>query len=127
MKINGITIPHPVTFTKKKPTESRAGATPTFSVKRTVIHKPASPKAKYAMPFVAVVAAVATFSAGAAIATAAGATIAAMVAGGAMMVGAAATVVGTVTGNKNLVKYGGILSAVGGIGAIGLRDRKSVV
>lgn len=70
-----------------------------------------------AMPVVAVAAAAATFATGAGIAMAAGATLGAMVAGGAMMVGAAMTIVGTVTGRPNLVKWGGIISLAGGIGA----------
>jgi hypothetical protein len=45
-----------------------------------------------------------------------GLTIAGMVAAGAVMIGSAATIVGTITGNKNLVKYGGIVAAVGGLG-----------
>lgn len=73
-----------------------------------------------AMPVVAIVAAVASFAAGAAIATAAGATLGAMIVGGAMMVGAAMTVVGTISGNQNLVKWGGIISLAGGVGALGL-------
>lgn len=70
-----------------------------------------------AMPVAAIAVAATSFIAGATIATAAGATVAAMVAGGAMMVGAAMTVVGVVTGRQNLVRWGGILTAVGGIGA----------
>ncbi len=73
-----------------------------------------------AMPVVAVIAAIGSFTAGAAIATAAGATLGAMVVGGAMMVGAAMTVVGAVTGNQKLMKVGGILSLAGGVGAIGM-------
>jgi hypothetical protein len=38
--------------------------------------------------------------------------------GGAMIAGGALTAIGAITGNKNLTKYGGILSMVGGVGAL---------
>lgn len=100
----------------------RIGASPTGRVKKSVVHAPKEPKAIHAMPVVAVIGAIASFSAGAAVvaggigAIAAG-SVAAMVVGGAMMVGAALTVVGVVTGNEKLTKIGGILSLAGGIGA----------
>jgi hypothetical protein len=72
------------------------------------------------MPVVAIAAAIGTFAAGAGIAFAATATLGAMVVGGAMMIGAAMVIVGTVTDRPNLVKWGGILSLAGGIGALGL-------
>lgn len=118
--IAGVRI-HPGFFNQKrrKVDEYRVGDAP-VRARRTAVPKPKVLRAKYAMPLVAVVAAVASFATGAAIATAAGATLGAMVVGGMMMVGAAMTVVGTVTGNKNLTKWGGIVSLVGGIGALGL-------
>ena len=100
----------------------RIGASPTGRVKKSVVHAPTEPKAIHAMPVVAVIGAIVSFSAGAGIvaggigAIAAG-SMAAMVVGGAMMVGAALTVVGVVTGNEKLMKVGGILSLAGGIGA----------
>jgi hypothetical protein len=72
------------------------------------------------MPVVAIAAAIGTFAAGAGIAFAATATLGAMVVGGAMMIGAAMVIVGTVTDRPNLVKWGGILSLAGGVGALGL-------
>lgn len=119
--IAGVRI-HPGFF-KESPRrdEPRVGAGPTgMRVKQMATSKPSNPKAKYAMPVIAVVAAIGSFAAGAAIATAAGATIGAMVVGGAMMIGGALTIVGTVTGNQNLTKWGNILSIVGGVGALGL-------
>ena len=49
-------------------------------------------------------------------ATAVAVTTAEMVVAGMMVAGGAMSLVGNVTGNQNLMKYGGIVSAVGGIG-----------
>lgn len=120
--IQGVRI-HPGFFKqqRRKPVEHRVGDAPTsIRLKPTSIPKPRAPRAKYAMPAVAIIGAIGSFIAGAGIALAAEATVAAMVVGGAMMVGAAMTVVGTVTGNAKLAKWGTILSVVGGIGALGL-------
>lgn len=105
---------------KRRVDEYRVGASPVRLKKTATAPKPKAPRAKYAMPVVAIVAAVGSFAAGAAIATAATATVGAMVVGGMMMVGAALTIVGTVTGNAKLTKIGGIVSLVGGVGALGL-------
>lgn len=96
--------------------EPRIGARSLGRVKKTVIHAPNKPAGKYAMPVIAVVAAVATFVEGYAAVVAATSLTSAIV-GGAMMVGAAMTVVGTVTGNEKLAKYGAILSL--GASAVG--------
>lgn len=72
------------------------------------------------MPIIIIAAAAGSFIAGAAIATAAGATLGAMIVGGAMMVGAAMTIVGTITENKNLARWGAILSIAGGIGSLAI-------
>lgn len=95
--------------------EPRIGARSLGRVKRTVVHAPNKLAGKYAMPVVAVVAAVASFATGVATVAAATGIVGAIV-GGAMIVGAAMTVVGTITGNEKLTKWGGILSLAGGIG-----------
>lgn len=115
MKINGLTIPHPVVFARRERELPRVGAGTSARVKPTVVHKPSNPRAKYAMPIIPIVAAIATIAAGATVA--AGVGIAAMVAGGAMMIGGALVIIGTITDRPNLVKWGGILSIAGGIGA----------
>lgn len=120
--IQGVRI-HPGFFKqqRRKPVEHRVGDAPaSIRLKPTSIPKPRAPRAKYAMPAVAIIGAIGSFVAGAGIALAAEATVAAMVVGGAMMVGAAMTVVGTITGNQKLAKWGTVLSVVGGIGALGL-------
>lgn len=120
--INGVRI-HPGFFKQRvrNPAEHRVSDAPVSArLKPTSIPKPKTPRAMYLMPVVAIIGAIGSFTAGAAIATAAGATLGAMVVGGAMMVGAAMTVVGTVTGNQKLAKWGGVLSIAGGIGALGL-------
>lgn len=105
---------------KRRVDEYRVGASPVRLKKTATAPKPKVPRAKYAMPIIPIIAAVGSFAAGAAIATAATATVGAMVVGGMMMVGAALTIVGTVTGNAKLTKIGGIVSLVGGVGALGL-------
>lgn len=105
---------------KRRVDEHRVGASPVRLKRTATVPKPKAPRAKYAMPIIPIIAAVGSFAAGAAVATAAGATVGAMVVGGMMMVGAALTIVGTVTGNAKLTKIGGIVSLVGGVGALGL-------
>lgn len=120
--INGIAI-HPGFFNRKatRTPEYRVGASiARTSIKKSIVTTTRAPKAKHAMPVIAIVAAIGSFAAGAAIATAATATIGAMIVGGMMMVGAAMSVVGTISGNAKLAKWGGILTMVGGVGALGL-------
>jgi hypothetical protein len=63
------------------------------------------------------IAAAATASAGVA-AFAAATTMVGMITAGMMVAGAAMTAIGTLTGNKNLTKWGGIVSLAGGVGNI---------
>lgn len=112
---------------KRRVDEYRVGASPVRLKKTATAPKPKAPRAKYAMPIIPIIAAVGSFAAGAGIASAAvaaglgtAAAVGSLVVGGLMMVGAALTIVGTVTGNAKLTKIGGIVSLVGGVGALGL-------
>lgn len=123
MIINGLRIPHPATFKRREVERPRiSAAPPMFQVKRTETARPPNPRAIHAMPVIAIVAAIGSIAAGAAGAAAlvAGTVTLTTVLAGAMVVGGAMTLIGAATGNQNLMKYGGILSAVGGIGTLGL-------
>jgi hypothetical protein len=119
MIINGLRIPHPATFKRREAERPRVAEYAGARVRRTVIHRPAPLKGKYAMPVIAIAAAIGSIATGVAAFTAATGIIGTVLAG-AMIVGGAATLIGVATGNKNLVKYGGILSAVGGLGTLGM-------
>lgn len=125
MIINGLRIPHPVVYRKSQVERPRVSIAPTFRVKPTLTERPANPRSIYAMPFlIPIVMAVGSIAAGAAGAAAliGGVITVGTVLAGAMVVGGAMTLIGLATDNKNLVKYGSILSAVGGLGtaAMGL-------
>lgn len=60
----------------------------------------------------------ASVSAGMALAGAVGATMGSMVVGGMMVAGGMMTAVGAISGDKNLSKYGGLLSLAGGVSGI---------
>lgn len=68
-------------------------------------------------PAIPIIAAVGSIAAGAA-AIGTATTLLGTIAAGAMMVGGALSLAGTVSGNEKLSKWGGIISAVGGVGAI---------
>ena len=112
---------HPGFFKQRTFKEGpRASAGTSFKVKRTVVHKPTNPRAKHAMPALAIFAAIASI--GPAVAAVGAIAGGAAITAGAIFsvitaVGAVTAAIGAVTGNEKLVKYGGILALVGGIGS----------
>lgn len=122
MIINGLRIPLPHTFKTRERERPRVSVAPSaFRLKATVTIAPSNPRALHAMPVFAIVAAIGSIVGGVAAAGAATSILGTVLAG-AMIVGGAATLIGAATGNQNLMKYGSILSLVGGVGtaAVGM-------